>query len=88
MAQGLSRSKLVRQERSLHVTVNGLRSSEYRRCLGNAFPAQTGLAGSDNRLRPVGNLQLREDVGDVVAYGVGTDKEARGDPGVAVALGD
>ncbi len=39
-------------------------------------------------MRSVGNLQLSEDVGDVVAHGVGADKQACGDLGVGVALGD
>src|SRR5919112_407194 len=51
------------------------------------LPAQPRLARPDDSVCPVGNLQLGEDVGDVVAYGLGADKQACGDLGVGVALG-
>ena len=51
--------------------VDKLPSSESRQDLGSAFPAQPSLSGADDGMRPVGHLQLRKDVGDVVAYGVG-----------------
>ena len=56
--------------------------------LRNGVPAQTGFAGPEDSLRPVGYLQLGEDVGDVVAYGLGADEELPGDFGVRVTLGD
>ena len=47
----------------------------------NRFPSspcllalpQARFPSADDRLCPVSNLQLGEDVGDVVAYGLGTD---------------
>ena len=50
--------------------------------------AQPRFAGSDDRLSPVGHLQFGEYVRDMVAYGLGADKEACGDRGVVVASGD
>src|SRR5918998_4687914 len=49
---------------------------------------QPRLAGPDDGVSPVGDLQFGEDVGDVVAYGLGAEVEAGGDLGVGVALGD
>src|SRR5215218_4218929 len=46
------------------------------------FPAKPGLAGADDGLGAVGDLQLGEDVRDVVAYGLGAQVEAPGDLGV------
>src|SRR5215204_6470590 len=61
------------------------------RTVGNlprrAFPAQPGLSGADDGVCPVGHLQLRKDVGNVIAHGVGADKQACGDLGVGVTLG-
>jgi len=49
--------------------------------------AQSGFPGPEDGLRPVGYLELGEDVGDVVAYGLGAHEQEFGDPGVVVALG-
>src|SRR5829696_6389420 len=49
--------------------------------------AQPPFAGPDDRMSPVSNLQLGEDVGDMVAYGPRADKQTCGDLGVGVALG-
>ena len=56
--------------------------------LRNGVPAQAGFAGLEDGLSSVGDLQLGEDVGDVVAHGLGTDEEVPGDFGVVVTLGD
>src|SRR5215203_1492621 len=50
--------------------------------------SQSRFAGPDDGVGAVGYLQLGEDVGDVVAYGLGAQVEACGDLGVGVALGD
>jgi hypothetical protein len=50
--------------------------------------AQTGFAGPEDGLRSVDYLQLGEDVGNVVAHGLGADEEVPGDFGVGVTLGD
>ena len=50
-------------------------------------PAQTGFSGLEDGLRPVGYLQLGEDVRDVVAYGFGAHEQEPGNFGVVVALG-
>ena len=44
------------------------------------------LAGAEDGLSSVCDLQLGEDVGDVVAHGLGAHKEACADLGVGVAL--
>src|SRR5215218_476008 len=49
--------------------------------------AKTGFSGPEDGLRPVGYLELGEDVGDVVAHGLGAHVQEFGDPGVVVALG-
>src|SRR6266700_5625009 len=41
-----------------------------------------------HRFRPVGDLELRENVGDMVAHGLGTQDEASSDVGIGLALGD
>ena len=41
--------------------------------------SQARLPDADNRLGSVGHLQLGEDVGDVVAYSLGTEGELPGD---------
>ena len=67
--------------------VDKLPSREFRRDLGSAFPAQPRLSGANDGVCTVGYLQFRKDVGNVVAYGVGADKQACGDLCVAVTLG-
>jgi hypothetical protein len=54
----------------------------------HGVPAQTGFAGPEDGLCPVGDLQFGEDVGDVVAHGLGADKVMPGYFGVGVPLGD
>ena len=49
---------------------------------------QAGLARPHDRLGPVADLELREDVRDVVADGLGRQAEGRGDVGVGPPLGD
>jgi len=44
--------------------------------------------GTDDGLGPVGNLQLGEDVGDVVANGLGAQRQLSGDRRVGVSLRD
>src|ERR671910_1698201 len=68
--------------------VDKLPSSESLQDLGSTFPAQPSLSGTDDGMYPVGHLQLRKDVGDVVAHSVGADKQTCGDLCVGVALGD
>src|SRR5439155_10728164 len=46
------------------------------------------LPRADDGLRPVGHLELAQDVGDMVAHGFGAQHEAGGDFGVLLALGD
>lgn len=46
------------------------------------------LAGADDGLRPVGNLELAKDVGHMVAHGFLAQDEAAGDLPVAVPLGN
>src|SRR5215203_2484353 len=67
--------------------VGKLPSSESLQDLGSAFPAQPSLSRTDDGMCPVGHLQLRKDVGDVVAHSVGADEQACGDLGVGVSLG-
>ena len=43
-------------------------------CPGTLGLSQTGLPGTDDRLRPVGDLQLAEDVGDVIADRLGAKR--------------
>src|SRR5215204_5757672 len=66
--------------------VDKLPSSESLQALGSAFPAQPSLSRTDDGMCPVGHLQLRKDVGDVVAHSVGADEQACGDRCVGVAL--
>ena len=40
---------------------------------------QARFPGADNRLRPVSNLKLGEDVGDVVSYRLGAQRQLPGD---------
>ena len=46
------------------------------------------FAGPDDGLGPVGDLQLGEDVRDVVAYGLGAQRQLFRDGGIWMALGD
>src|SRR5512132_2924103 len=55
---------------------------------GGGTVAEAGLPGTDDCLGAVGDVQFGEDVGDVVAYRLGTDDEAAGDVAVVSALGD
>src|SRR5512132_1554198 len=50
--------------------------------------AEAGLAGSDNCLCAVGDVQFGEDVGDVVAYRLGADDEVAGNVAVVSSFGD
>src|SRR5215211_3443166 len=54
---------------------------------GKAVLAKTGFSGPEDGLRPVGYLELGEDVRDVVAPGLGTHVQEFGNFGVVVALG-
>jgi hypothetical protein len=62
----------------------------------NRFPSlsllpalpQAGFSGADDRLGPVNNLKLGEDVGDVVANGLGAQRQLPGDRRVGVSLCD
>ena len=50
--------------------------------------AQAGVAGSDDGLSSIGDLQFGEDPGHVVAHGFRRQHETLGDGGVALALAD
>src|SRR5215203_4958317 len=54
---------------------------------GKAVLAKTGFSGPEDGLCPVGYLELGEDVGDVVAHGLGAHVQEFGNFGVVVALG-
>ncbi len=49
---------------------------------------EVGIAGFDDGLGTVGDLELVEDIGDMVADGFGGNVEVVGDVGVAFALRD
>src|SRR5262245_40661015 len=65
---------------------SGFPGQPSRRLLGR--PAETRVAGSNDRLSPVLDLDLVEDMGDVVAHGLLRQIEPRGDLGVVEALRD
>ena len=50
--------------------------------------SESGGAGDEARLRAIGDLELGEDAGDVVADGLLAEEEACGDLGVAPSLGE
>ena len=50
--------------------------------------AESGVAGSDDGLGAVGDLELGEDVRDMVADGFRAEVQPAGDVGVAAALGE
>ncbi len=50
--------------------------------------SEPGAAGPDDRLGPVGHLELGEDVGDVVAHRLGAHQQASSDEVVRQASGD
>jgi hypothetical protein len=52
---------------------------------GRAGAAKTGVPGQDDRLAPVGDLELAEDRGYVVGDGLRRDRHLPGDLGVAHA---
>jgi hypothetical protein len=52
-----------------------------------SLATQAGLAGPDDGLGAVGDLELEEDVGDVVADGLGAEMQAAGDLLVAHSPG-
>src|SRR6516164_105844 len=60
--------------------------TELRRFPGGA--AEPGVAGFDDGLGAVGDLEFGEDVGYVVADGFGAEEQLAGDVGVAAALGE
>ena len=45
-----------------------------------------GVAGADNSLRPIGHLQLEQDVGDVVSNSLQANEQLPGYLPVALAL--
>src|SRR5215469_18906507 len=49
--------------------------------------AKTRFACPQHGLRPISNLQLTEDIGDVIGDRLGTEDESLGDGGVALTLG-
>ena len=49
---------------------------------------QARFSGTDDGLGSVGNLQLGEDVGDVVAYRLGAQRQLPGDRRIGVSLRD
>ena len=49
---------------------------------------QARFPGTDDGLGTVGNLQLGEDVGHIVAYRLGAQRQLPGDRRVGVPLGD
>src|SRR5918995_251984 len=51
------------------------------------LPSQPGFAGTDDGLGAVRDLKLGEDVGDVIAHGLGAQVEAFGDLGVRLVAG-
>jgi hypothetical protein len=53
-----------------------------------SFVPHPGLAGSDDGLGPVGDLQFGEDVRDVVTDGLGTQVEVGGNLRVAQSTGN
>ena len=55
--------------------------------LGVVVVSEPGLAGAHYRLGPVGDLQLGEDVGDVVAHRLGANVQSRCYLGIAAAPG-
>src|SRR5438128_11406581 len=52
------------------------------------FLGQACISGTNNCLRTSGHLQLTEDRGDMVAYGLGTEDEAFGNGWIGIAQGD
>jgi hypothetical protein len=67
---------LCPQEIAPFAAGGGSRSDIYRSPRLSAVLAQSGFAGADDGLGAVCDLQLGEDVGDVVADGLGTQVEA------------
>ncbi len=53
-----------------------------------SFMSHPGFSGTDDGLRTVGDLQLGEDVGDVVAHGLLAEVKPSGDLGVCLVAGD
>ena len=51
-------------------------------------PVQSRCPRTHHRFGPVRDLELREDVGDMVAHRLGTQDEAGSDVGIGLALGD
>ena len=50
--------------------------------------SQSRRPRSMHRFGPIGDLQLAQNVGDMVAHRLGTQDEASGDVGIGLALGD
>ncbi len=50
--------------------------------------SQTRLPRPDNRLRPIGHLQLAEDIRDVIAHRLQAQPQLRGDLRIVQALRD
>src|SRR6185295_7441585 len=67
---------------------NRLAASGERASVGVGLPTQSGLAGADDRLAPVGDAELVEHVRDVVPDGLVADLEPPGDLGVRLAASD